>query len=359
MNIQRRSVALTLIVIAMLFAVAAFTARAGVDEGGFPYDVVVSYIIEKDDKRQEDRARAEDAFQKAQQLLANELGGLTFNHDAQRGFQTFTLDADFGFFENAPYNDLKNWMDQWVFDQWNDIFGKVFEGAEKRNRIFVVLVEGVKRIGPANGEHGASGVALMWNSVSNGQRTIPAHGAYAVIAMRPEQRADDLNSIARTIAHELGHAFGLLHEFQEDRNLMGWRGGTLLTREQVDWITGTRYFALDRTELVAEIQISLAHVEKVGNHLVSFEYRVNQPHNAAMLQLSNGEGEMLALLPITDNKINVNILHAELVGVHEMRWRALSTSGTITSGRHAVELPGGVHEEKKLATAWAAVKIEK
>ena len=109
-----------------------------------------------------------------------------------------------------------------------------------------------------------------------------AYGGFAVVAV-----ADD-NFIGVT-AHELGHAFGLLHDFRGAQNndyLMGYGSQSRLSKCSAEWLSVSHFFNTKPISANKPTDIELLSTQAYSRNTVSLRFKVTDPdglHHAQLL----------------------------------------------------------------------------
>ena len=125
------------------------------------------------------------------------------------------------------------------------------------------------------------------------------HGAFAFVPMQSE-----CPTLAMVIAHELGHAFGLMHSPTQNTLMYPTsdHAGRALTALECEWLDGTRYFNHDHSDIrdvvgVHPLKSEAKHED--GEHSVDLHFRITTHEGARMLMLYRQPGyEVLTMEPL-------------------------------------------------------------
>ena len=194
---------------------------------GEPRTVRMIYFLPNDRSPQQDiNTKLNTLIRDVQQFYADEMERRNF------GRKTFTFETD------ATGKAVVHHVDGQFTDSYyrQNSFHKVWDEIREQfhtpqNIYFIAINIGNERVGRGYNEvcgvgdsHGASG----------GHVLIPASG-------------DCFN--LKTAAHELGHAFGLEHDFRSDAYIMSFgRDPDKLSECAAEWLTAHRYFNIDQSQ---------------------------------------------------------------------------------------------------------------
>ena len=147
--------------------------------------------------------------------------------------------------------------------------------------ILLVIIDGKDLGGEANVNYYDKNIGVngIQPSITPGEET---YGGFAVVAV-----ADD-NFIGVT-AHELGHAFGLFHDFREAQNndyLMGYGSQSRLSKCSVEWLSVSHFFNTKPISPNTPTDIELLSTQAYSQNTVSLRFKVTDPdglHHAQLL----------------------------------------------------------------------------
>ena len=213
----------------------------------------------------------------AQDLYANELdrhgfGRKTFEiekTDDNLVIHHVTGEHQSTHYANNAYNKIKSLIpDSINFDTPN---------TGNQNDVHLIIVGGVELL---NG--------TLWGYAwphSDG-----VYGGYAVVSMDALNHSH--NQGIRTVAHELGHAFGLNHKFACATCMMeAGGGGTRFTHNEARWLSNHYHFNnRPNDSVVIFIDHSKHTVKDLGNDIIRFELEVNSTiglYQAEIINVSN------------------------------------------------------------------------
>ena len=147
--------------------------------------------------------------------------------------------------------------------------------------ILLVIIDGKDLGGEANVNYYDKNIGVngIQPSITPGEE---AYGGFAVVAV-----ADD-NFIGVT-AHELGHAFGLLHDFREAQNndyLMGYGSQSRLSKCSAEWLSVSHFFNTNPISPNKPTDIELLSTQAYSQNTISLRFKVTDPdglHHAQLL----------------------------------------------------------------------------
>ena len=194
---------------------------------GEPRMVRLIYFLPSDRSPQQDiDTKLDSLIRDVQQFYADEMERHSF------GRKSFTFETD------ATGRAVVHHVDGQFADSYyrQNTFRKVWEEIREQfytpqNIYFIAIDIGNERVGRGYNEVCSVG---DFHGASSGHVLIPASG-------------DCFN--LKTAAHELGHAFGLQHDFRNDTYIMSFgRDPNKLSECASEWLTAHRYFNIDQSQ---------------------------------------------------------------------------------------------------------------
>ena len=146
--------------------------------------------------------------------------------------------------------------------------------------ILLVIIDGkdLSGEGTINYYNKNSGVDWRQSDITQGEE---AYGGFAVVAT-----ADD-HFIGIT-AHELGHAFGLVHDFRGSRDndyLMGYGGQNHLSKCTAEWLSVHHFFNTEPIAPNTPTDIQLLSTRAYSSETISLRFKVTDPDGLHHVQL--------------------------------------------------------------------------
>ena len=194
---------------------------------GEPRTVRMIYFLPNDRPLQQNiDTKLDTLIRDVQQFYADEMEHYNF------GRKTFTFETD------ATGKAVVHHVDGQFTDSYyrQNSFHKVWDEIREQfytpqNIYFIAIDIGSERVGRGYNEVCSVG---DFHGASSGHVLIPASG-------------DCFN--LKTAAHELGHAFGLQHDFRNDTYIMSFgRDPNKLSECASEWLTAHRYFNIDQSQ---------------------------------------------------------------------------------------------------------------
>ena len=253
-----------------IFLTLAFVSNNFAQQEALPeYVVRVIYFLPNDRQPQLDMDKKMDAFIKdVQQFYERQMEKHGF------GSKTFSLETD----------TVGKVVVHQVEGQFNDsyyhggTFGKVLGEIRKQfdtsQNIYLVVVDvSTEKIGDVSGQATTDG---YWG----GMAAIPASGVFFSHPLA---------------AHEIGHAFGLDHDFRDSFRIMSFgpwpwgSGATELSQCNAEWLSVHRVFNSDRNhtdfDAPAEIQMHTPTLTLSPHHAIRLRFEITDPDGLHQAQL--------------------------------------------------------------------------
>ena len=233
---------------------------------GEPHMVRLIYFLPSDRSPQQAiDTKLDTLIRDVQQFYADEMGRHGF------GRQTFTFETD------VTGKAVVHHVDGKFTDSYyrQNTFHKVWEEIREQfytpqNIYFIAIDSGNERVGRWYNEvcgvgdsHGASG----------GHVLIPASG-------------DCFN--LRTAAHELGHAFGLQHDFRNDTYIMSFgKAPNKLSECAAEWLDAHRYFNTGQSQTHFDTPTKIQMLPPLASppYAIRFRFEVTDPDGIHQAQL--------------------------------------------------------------------------
>ena len=275
---------------------------------GFPEEkaapegmVRLIYFLPKDSQAQPNiNAKLDTWIKDVQQLYGDELMRYGF------GRKTFQLETDAN--GKAVVHHVDGLSDEANYHQGT--FSKViketseqFDGSKNAYLIVVEtsIFEGGRSCGRANGKGRAGGHAV-----------VPAAGNCVAE-----------NVAVGLVAHELGHVFGLHHDFRSDTYIMSY--GRHLRRElsrcAAEWLSAHPYFNWPRTGVNRPTAIQMLSFQEESPDKIRFRFQVSDTDGLAQAQLitlttampvAAGSSELIACQSLTGERSTPTFVTTEL-----------------------------------------------
>ena len=123
---------------------------------------------------------------------------------------------------------------------------------------------------------------VIWRQANITQRE-KAYGGFVVISA-----SGDVSEKIRLTAHELGHAFGLLHDFREARDsdyVMAYGSQSRLAKCSAEWLSVNHFFNTKPISRNAPADIQLLSIRAYGRDTTSLRFKVTDPDGLHQAQL--------------------------------------------------------------------------
>ena len=233
---------------------------------GEPRTVRLIYFLPNDRSSQQDiDTKLDTLIRDIQQFYADEMEHYSF------GRKTFTFETD------ATGKAVVHHVDGQFTDSYyrQNSFHKVWDEIREQfytpqNIYFIVIDIGNERVG--RGYNEVCGVGDS-HEASGGHVLIPASG-------------DCFN--LKTAAHELGHAFGLEHDFRSDAYIMSFgRDPDKLSECAAEWLEAHRYFNIDQSQTHFDNPTRIQMFPPLASspYAIRFRFEVTDPDGVHQVQL--------------------------------------------------------------------------
>ena len=271
-------------------------------EGTVPEGMVrLIYFLPKDSQAQPNiNAKLDTWIKDVQQLYSDELTRYGF------GRKTFQLETDAN--GQAVVHHVDGLSDETHYHQgtFSKIIKELSERFDSSKHAYLIVVEtsifeGGRSCGKAN---------------RNGRT-----GGYAVVPAAGNCVAE--NVAVGLVAHELGHVFGLHHDFRSDAYMMSY-GGHLrrkLSRCAAESLSAHPYFNWHRTEINQPTTIQMLSFQEASPDKIRFRFQVSDADGLAQAQLitlttaipvATGSSELIACQSLTGESRTLKFVTTEL-----------------------------------------------
>ena len=233
---------------------------------GEPHMVRLIYFLPSDRSPQQNiDTKLDTLIRDVQQFYADEMEHYNF------GRKTFTFETD------ATGKAVVHHVDGQFTDSYyrQNSFHKVWDEIREQfytpqNIYFIVIDSGSERVGRGYNEVCSVGDS---HEASGGHVLIPASG-------------DCFN--LKTAAHELGHAFGLEHDFRSDAYIMSFgRDPDKLSECAAEWLEAHRYFNIDQSQTHFDNPTRIQMLPPLASspYAIRFRFEVTDPDGVHQVQL--------------------------------------------------------------------------
>ena len=311
----------------LTFVMRIFVPNSFAQEGTSPERMVrVVYFFPNDRQSQPDIDAKLDALIKdVQQFYADEMERHGF------GRKTFQIETD----ENGAvivhhvrgkYGEA-HYTEQNVLEETEDQF-------DESKNIYFYAVDVSSNLLYSNFDRLVCGTG--WGGTGGGSATVPASGHCIVGHSR---------SGFVLAAHELGHAFGLLHDFHNDAYIMSYGGPwrNKLSPCHAEWLDAHRYFNAAQTSTHnTETMIEMLPPEISPPYTIRLRFQINDPDGLHQVQLltpatevyeGRGDPKLLDCKSLSGNSNTVEFITTELIS-------ALSEKDKLTIMLHVMDVYG-------------------
>ena len=233
---------------------------------GEPHTVRMIYFLPSDRSPQQNiDTKLDTLIRDVQQFYADEMEHYNF------GRKTFTFETD------ATGKAVVHHVDGRFTDSYyrRNTFRKVWEEIREQfytpQNIYLIAID----IGNERVERGYNEVCGVGDSheASGGHVLIPASG-------------DCFNF--KTTAHELGHAFGLQHDFRNDTYIMSFgRDPNKLSECAAEWLAAHRYFNTGQSQTYLDTSTTIQMLPPLASppYAIRLHFEVTDPDGAHQAQL--------------------------------------------------------------------------
>ena len=304
---------ITLITFSVVICLASgFSQKRTVPEGM----VRLIYFLPKDTRAQPNiKAKLDTLIKDVQRIYADSLESYGFG---RKTFQTET-DANGkavvhrvgGLFGKAHYR-------QGTFSKVIEEISERFDGSK---HAYLILVE--------------TSVFEGGSRISGKARQVGRMGGYAMI------RA---GTSLRTAAHELGHVFGLKHDFRDDAYIMSYGGNSRskFSRCATEWLNAHPYFNWPRTDVNRPTGIQMLSLQEKPPDKIRLRFLVSDADKLVQAQLLTlttarpvavGDAELIACQSLTGKHSMITFVTDELTvrPVEVVSLRVLDKKGNVAS----------------------------
>ena len=233
---------------------------------GEPHMVRLIYFLPSDRSPQQNiDTKLDTLIRDVQQFYTDEMEHYNF------GRKTFTFETD------ATGKAVVHHVDGQFTDSYyrQNSFHKVWDEIREQfytpqNIYFIVIDSGSERVGRGYNEVCSVGDS---HEASGGHVLIPASG-------------DCFN--LKTAAHELGHAFGLEHDFRSDAYIMSFgRDPDKLSECAAEWLEAHRYFNINQSQTHFDNPTRIQMLPPLASspYAIRFRFEVTDPDGVHQVQL--------------------------------------------------------------------------
>lgn len=154
-------------------------------------------------------------------------------------------------------------------DTSNKIINELSTRFEQNKHVNLIFVETGAEAVERNSACGIGGTLWIEN-----QRQIFSRGGYAVIPASGDCFDGDVGKYV--VAHELGHAFGLTHDFRDDKYIMSYgNNADRFSMCATEWLNVNRFFNIEQTAFneptTVQMLTSEAYPSNAENHTILFQ----------------------------------------------------------------------------------------
>ena len=333
----------------LLFTVTLVTFLAvicltnGFSEEATPPEGMVRliYFLPKDSRAQPNiNARLDTWIKEVQQLYGDELKFHGF------GRKTFQIETDAN--GKAVVHHVDGLSDEAHYRQ--KTFSKVIEEISERfdgsKNAYLIVVE-------ASAFEGGS-------RISGKARQVGRTGGYAMVRTG--------TVLKRTAAHELGHVFGLEHDFRDNAYIMSYGGNSRqkFSRCAAEWLSAHPYFNWPRTDVNQPTVIQMLSFQEEAPDKIRFRFQLSDADGLAQAQLltlttaepvAAGGAELIACRPLTGKRSVTTFVTTELTvrPVEVVSLRVLDKKGNVDSQTFPIQR--GAAPGPKIGGPWLWVIV--
>ena len=212
----------------------------------------------------------------AGQMEANGFGRKTFTFETDEYDQTVVYRVDGNFSDIYYHADTT----QKILDEIELLF-------DLDKHVYLIVTEVGSQVIENESTCGVGG--SFWQ---NSDHQIKSRGGYAVIPASGECFDDEVGTIVTT--HELGHAFGLYHDFRDDSYIMSYgNSADKFSKCAAEWLSVSRFFNTNNTSFNNLTSLQM---------LTSETYPPNATEFKVIYQITDFDGihQVQLLVPTTD-----------------------------------------------------------
>ncbi len=312
-RIKTRFLFITLITFSVVACLASgFSEEATVPEGM----VRLIYFLPKDNRSQPDiKVKLDTLIKDVQRIYADSLESYRF------GRKTFQLETDAN--GKAVVHHVQGLSDEAHYHQrtFSKVIKEISEQFDGSKHAYLIVVE------TSTFEGGSR--------ITGKARQVSRTGGYAMIPA---------STASKTAAHELGHVFGLEHDFRDNAYIMSY-GGHLrrkFSRCAAEWLNAHPTFNWPRTGVNQPTTIQMLSFQEELPEKIRFRFQVSDADGLVHAQLLTittakpvaiGGAELIACQPLTGKYSIITFPTNELAvrPVEVVSLRVLDKKGNVAS----------------------------
>ncbi len=245
--------------------------------------VRIIYFIPSDRTAQPDMwTKLDSLIKDVQSLYADQMGFNGF------GRKTFDFEKD-EYEQTVIYRVDGNFIDFYYHtDTTNKILDEVSKQFDMEKHVYLIVAEVSNQA--IEEEHVCGVGGSLWRGL---EHTVKSSGGYAVIPASGDCFDEEVGTIVT--AHELGHAFGLDHDFRDDSYIMSYGANpNQFSFCATEWLSVSRFF---NQENITFNNLTSMHI------LTSDTYPPNASDFSVIFQITDLDGihQVQLLVPTTDD----------------------------------------------------------